>query len=63
MLAIGFELSFNPFFQYKFEAGFLLVATKLIKLAMDLIEKFEFDRKRSKKTIYFDLMIKLDFFY
>ena len=42
------ELTLNLHFQSKFEAGFLLVPAKLIKLDPDLIEKFEIDRNRSK---------------
>ena len=37
------------FFDPNYEAKFLPVATKSIKLTANLIEKFEFDRKRSKR--------------
>ena len=43
------KLTINHFFPSKFEAGFLLGTTKSMKSAMDLIKKFELDRKRLKR--------------
>ena len=44
------ESTLNQFFRPKFEAGFLLVTTKLIKLASDSIKNFEINQKRSKRN-------------
>ena len=42
------ESTLNQFFRPKFEAGFLLVTTKLIKLASDSIKNFEINQKEIK---------------
>ena len=46
---IVIKSTFNQLFLSKFEAGFLLVVTKSIKSATNIIEKFKLDRKRLKR--------------
>ena len=46
------------FFCSKFEAGFLLVAIKLIKISLKCIEKIKIDWKRSKRDWKRSIMIK-----
>ena len=41
------RLGFQSKFLEKFGSGFLLLVTKSIKLATNIIEKFKFDKKRS----------------
>ena len=56
------ESIFNQLFQSKFEAEFYLDATKLIKSATNLIEKFEFDQKVQLFQLNSSFLIKIDFF-
>ena len=48
MFGIGFELSFYRFYRSEFVVQNPIVMTKLISAAQKSIEKFKFDRKRSK---------------
>ena len=43
------RINFKQLFPSQFEAEFLLVTTKLIKSVTNIIEKFQFDQKRSKR--------------
>ena len=61
------EATYNQLFRSQFEAGFLQVATKLIKSAPEVIQKFKIDQKEIDQnlltfSIKFAFLIKFDFF-